>query len=322
MNKTMNNGNDLPGYGYSVLMTVYAKENPAHFEWAIRSMLFQTVKPNDFVIVCDGALTPELDAVIEHYVRLEPVVFQILRLEENCGSGVASRQGLLLCRNNLVARMDSDDLAAVNRAELLLQAFQNNPELSVVGGQMAEFQGDYKKISAYRILPTEHEDLMRCAASRSPLNNITVMFRKSAALEVGNYNDIRVREDYDLWIRMLSAGYRMTNLPRVLAFARVGEKMYARRRGIQYFRYAVRTEKLLLKNGFISPVKFGMELTMRFAASVLLPERFSHWLFRRLMRSKDHEIDTALMKNVAVAAEVFQDCVAASDAISKEKASV
>lgn len=304
-------------YCYSVLMTVYNKENPIYFEWAIRSMLFQTVKPDDFVIVCDGPLTPALDAVIEYYVQQEPKLFQILRLKENQGSGLASRKGLQLCRNELVARMDADDLAAVNRAELLLQEFRTESELAAVGGQMAEFISDYKIITTYRILPIEREALMRCAASRSPLNNITVMFRKSAALAVGSYSDIRSREDYDLWIRMLSAGFHIKNVPQILAFARVGSDMYKRRRGIEYFRLTMYTEKQLLRYGFISPAKYAIELVMRFMASVLLPDRFSHWLFCRLMRSKTYEQGNT---GAGVADEVFVDCIAETETIPAKEA--
>lgn len=310
MDNMTGNAVDQNEYCYSVLMTVYHQEDPVFFEWAIRSMLFQTVRPDDFVIVCDGPLTPALDSVIDHYVRREPDMFQILRLKENCGSGAASRQGLQLCRNELVARMDADDLAASNRAELQLREFRTDPELAAVGGQMAEFVSDHNVVSAYRILPEEHEALRRCAGSRSPLNNITAMFRKSAALAVGNYSDVRAREDYELWIRMLSAGYRMKNVPQVLAFARVGNDMYGRRRGVQYFRLTMHTEKLLLRHGFISPVKYGMEAVLRFTASVLLPKRISYWMFSLLMRSKTYEADVPAAPGTGVADAVFQDCVA------------
>ncbi len=271
---------------YSVLMTVYEKEEPAFLEQAIRSILFQTVKTDDFVIVCDGPLTPQLEAVIDHYARLEPGIFHIVRCEENYGSGKASRIGLQECKNELVARMDADDIAAENRMELLLKAFRKEPELAVIGGQMAEFIHDTSRIVGYRILPTEPERMHQYAASRSPMNNITVMLRKSAAQEVGSYSDIRTREDYELWIRLLAKGYKMRNLDKVLGFARVGEDMYNRRRGLEYSKYTVYTEKLLLEFGFINRLQYCISLCARFTASVLLPKKFSYWLFRKLMRKK------------------------------------
>lgn len=271
---------------YSVLMTVYAKENPEHFEQAIRSMLFQTVKPNDFVIVCDGPLTEALDAIISHYVQLEPELFQIIRCQCNGGSGTASRIGLAQCRNELVARMDSDDISVENRMEILLEAMEAEPELAAVGGQMAEFIQGPESVVGYRILPTEPEKLWDYARTRSPMNNITVMLRKSAALDVGSYSDLRTREDYELWIRMLAKGYRLRNLDRVLAYARVGKDMYNRRRGLEYSKNAVYTEKLLLECGFISRPEYYLNLSARFTMSVIIPRKLGHWIFRTFLRQR------------------------------------
>lgn len=293
---------------YSVLMTVYYKEKPEYFEQSIRSMLYQTVRPDEFVIVCDGALTPELDAVIAYYSDAWPGMFRIIRLSENCGSGAASREGMLACRNELVARMDADDISAYNRMELLLEAFRKEPELCAVGGQLAEFIDHPDRVISYRILPTEPEDVYKCMALRSPINNITVLLRKSAVLAVGNYSQLRAREDNELWIRLLGNGYRMRNIDKVLSYARVGEDMYSRRRGMEYFRQTVYTEKTLLKYGFISPVRYAAELCARFAASVVLPEKFSYRLFCLLMRKKNYTEGDALLpeaKPTYVIDEVF-----------------
>lgn len=291
-------------YCYSVLMTVYAREKPAYFEQAIRSMLFQTDRTDDFVIVCDGPLTPQLDAVISHYTQMEPELFHIIRCEENLGSGTASRMGLLACKNELIVRMDSDDIAVSDRARVLLDAFRREPELAAVGGQMAEFVHDPAQVIGYRILPTEPEELRRYAASRSPLNNITVMLRKSAAIAVGNYSDIRTREDYELWIRLLGNGYRIRNLDRVLAYARVGEDMYERRRGLEYSKYTVYTEKVLLEFGFINRLEYCFSLCARFVASVLLPKKLSYWLFRRFMRKSSIPQDLTVEAG-GISPEVF-----------------
>ena len=50
--------------GYSVLMSVYKKEQPEFLKESIQSIMDQTLKTDNFVLVCDGALTKELDQVI------------------------------------------------------------------------------------------------------------------------------------------------------------------------------------------------------------------------------------------------------------------
>ena len=100
---------------YSVLMPVYRKEYPSYFYRAALSMMKQSVPPDEFVLVCDGPLTEELDAVIR---ELEETWFEqvkVVRLPEDRGIGPALAVGVESCRNNLIARMDSDDIACPER---------------------------------------------------------------------------------------------------------------------------------------------------------------------------------------------------------------
>ena len=92
---------------YSVLMSVYYKENPKHLAESIESMLNQTIKTNDFVLVCDGKLTPGLMSVLEKYA--DNPIMNIVYLEKNVGLGEALNIAMPYCKNELIARMDSDD---------------------------------------------------------------------------------------------------------------------------------------------------------------------------------------------------------------------
>ena len=102
---------------YSVLMSVYAKEEPVYLDTAIQSMLDQTVRTDDFVIVCDGPLTAELDAVLERHLAQNPAVLHLVRLPQNIGTGAALNIGLTRCKNELIAKMDSDDISVLDRCE-------------------------------------------------------------------------------------------------------------------------------------------------------------------------------------------------------------
>lgn len=255
---------------YSVLMAVYHRAKPEHFRAAVESMLQQTVPPADFVLVCDGPLTFALDAEIEQIVSLHPLLFQILRLEKNRGLGYALSQGLPLCKYELVARMDADDLSVPDRAEKQLAAMVADPQISVLGGQIAEFSGEAEQITAYRLVPTEEQKIREFLQYRSPMNHVTVMLRKSPVLEAGGYPDVPGFEDYCLWTNLIARGCRLRNLPDVLCRVRVDDGMYARRGGLDYFRNTVRAEQMLLKNRNIRPVQFCKNLVIRFCGSLLI----------------------------------------------------
>lgn len=215
--------------GYSVLMSVYRRGNPAHFEAALESMLMQTVATDDFVVVCDGLLTPELDAVLEKYQQCYPDIFQIIRLETNVGIGEAANIGLQYCKNDLVAKMDADDIAVPTRCEEQLARFGQCPELTVLGGYIAEFDEDPNSPISIRSVPLSNEKIRKFACRRQPFNNMTVMYRREAVLKVGGYRGLRRSEDYDLFIRLLHAGYYCENVEQVLVLARVDADAFARR---------------------------------------------------------------------------------------------
>ena len=128
---------------YSILMSVYYKEKPEYLSESIQSMLHQTVPPDDYVLVCDGPLTPGLDQVIDHFVHQEKGLFQVIRLEKNQGLGNALNAGMKYCKNDLVARMDSDDISLPERCELQLKKFEESPELDIVSGTVLDlFRAD------------------------------------------------------------------------------------------------------------------------------------------------------------------------------------
>lgn len=243
---------------YSVLMSVYAKENAAYFSDAVESMLHQSCPPDQFVLVCDGPLTPGLDEAIQRFTASrDGGLFRVLRLPENVGLGRALQAGLPLCDHDLVARMDSDDLALPLRMEHQLALMAADPELAAVGGQIAEFTGAPDNIQGYRIVPTSPEEVRRGAAGRNPMNHMTVLFRREAVLAAGGYQDLKGFEDYFLWGRMLAAGFRLANLPEVCVLARVAG-LQARRGGREYFRQTVQLERALAAPAYLGCVVWSL----------------------------------------------------------------
>ncbi len=218
---------------YSVLMSVYYKEKAEYFRESILSMLKQTVVTDDFVIVCDGPLTKELDAVIEEVQKQYPELFQIIRLKEQQGLGNALCQGISFCKNELIARMDSDDISVPDRCLMQLESFQKK-DIDLCGGNIVEFTTDISDAGVKRQVPKTNEEIRQFAKRRNPFNHPAVMFRKSSVLKAGNYKDCLGFEDYYLWARMLGCGGKGYNIQETLVYMRTGEGMYERRGGFGY----------------------------------------------------------------------------------------
>ncbi len=215
---------------YSVLMSIYHKEKTEFFITSIESMLEQTVKPDEIVIVKDGPLTQELDQVIDKYKNQEPEMFTIVVLEKNLGLGLALNEGLKRCRNELVARMDTDDISVKNRCELQIEEFNKNPKLCIVGAWTNEFYDEPENIVTSRIVPEKHKDIMKFSKRRSPFNHPTVMYKKSAVLACGGYHDVLRKEDIDLFVRMLHNDCLSMNIPSPLLLFRSNGDNFKRRK--------------------------------------------------------------------------------------------
>ena len=237
---------------YSVLMSVYCKEQPEYLRESLMSMLAQTVRTDDLVLICDGPLTEELDQVIEEITGTHPDVIHVHRLPRNEGLAKALNVGLGLCKHALVARMDSDDIALPQRCQLQLEKFEEVPSLSIVGGAVDEFERSPDEITSHKDMPQTHEQVMKYASRRNPFNHPTVMYRKQSVLEVGGYPMEMLHEDYALWAKMLMQGAKGCNLPQTLCLMRTDSKLYARRGGWKYLMQAIKLRWGFYRMGFYS----------------------------------------------------------------------
>lgn len=223
---------------YSVLMSVYHKEKAQYLQESIKSTMEQTVPPDDFVLVCDGPLTKELNAAVENAQQQYGDILQVIRLERNMGLKNALNAGLPCCKNELVARMDSDDICHKERAKLQLQCFRRRPDLGIVSGTVEEFDGGIERIVSVKTLPRNDAEIRKYARTRSPFNHPAVMYKKSHVLAVGGYPGPTLYEDYALWINLLAAGVKGHNLPQTLVYMRVDNGLYERRGGWEYVKKA------------------------------------------------------------------------------------
>ena len=275
---------------YSVLMSVYKNEKVEYFKEAIESLLNQTVPPDEIVLVRDGAVYDELQSAIDEYVSAHPELFTYLPLEENGGLGKALGYGLPYCRNELVGRMDTDDICAPDRFEKQLECFANNPELDMVGGNISEFLGSPDQIVQYRVVLASHDEIVNDLKGRSPFNHVTVMFKKEAVLKAGNYQDFYLFEDWYLWVRMYLAGCKFANINDVLVNVRIFD-MSARRGGMKYYKSCKNLLKFMKQNKVIGTFKYLKISTVRFIGYVLLPNKLRAWAYKKMLRKKTNNLE-------------------------------
>ncbi len=269
---------------FSVLMSVYIKEKPEYLRESILSVLNQTALPDEIVLVKDGPLTIELEAVINEFIDND--ILKIVEIKENVGLGKALNKGLLECRNGIIARMDTDDIAKPERFEKQLEYFKRNSDLSVLGSAVEEFIDNPNNILAYNTVKTEYEIIKKTIKFRNPIIHPTVMFKKEDVISSGNYKDWNLNEDYYLWIRMIQNNYVFKNINEPLVSMRITNETYLRRGGWRYFITQKRLFDYMLKSKMINTLEYLYNNGIRFVARVLLPNKVRKILYLRLLRKK------------------------------------
>lgn len=268
---------------FSVCMSVYKNDKPTDFLVAIRSIYRQTVIPNDIVLVVDGPVEDELKEVIA-LIQSEIEVINVIWLPTNHGHAIARQTGLIAAKNELVAIMDADDISVSNRFEKQLKAFEQQPDVTVVGGLIHEFINERKNVVGKRIVPEHDAEIKEYLKSRCPMNLVTVMMRKSHLVNVGGYIDWYCEEDYYLWIRLAMAGYKFYNIQENLVDVRVGEEMYQRRGGWRYFKSEASLQHYMWKHRVIGAGRYLYNVAIRFAIQVAMPNTLRGWVFRTFAR--------------------------------------
>ena len=274
---------------FSVAMSVYKKDNADYFERALWSITEnQTVLPNEIVLVVDGEVPEKLNKVIAGYEK-NYNIFKVIRLPENKGLGNALKIALENCTFEIVARMDSDDVAVSNRFEEQLKYFENYSDLDIVGSDISEFIDLEDNIVAKRVVPKTNEEIAKYLKRRCPMNHVSVMYKKSSVLKAGGYLDFLWNEDYYLWIRMYQNKCVFMNSPTVWVNVRVGQDMYRRRGGWKYFKSERRLQKYMKDNKIIGFFTYFINVAQRFMLQVLMPNWLRGWVFKKFARTREKE---------------------------------
>ncbi len=251
-----------PKLSFSVLMSLYGRENPSFFREAFRSIYDeQTLKPNQIVLVLDGPIPTDLQTEVEKIRHTAGPILSIVELPTNQGLATALNTGIKHCTHEWIFRMDTDDIALPNRFQVQTQYLENHSDIDVLGALMEEFDSSNINYSVMRHIPENHEDIVKFAKSRNPINHPVCGFKKSAVKEAGGY-PLVYPEDYFLWIKLIQAGHKFHNLQTPLLKMRTGEA-FIKRRGIDMLKGELRTYRYMLATGFINRKEFLVTSSLR-----------------------------------------------------------
>ena len=271
---------------FSVLISIYSKENPIYLTASLNSIINQTMVPNEIVLVKDGPITDELNQVIDFFDIKYPKLFKIITLPENKGLGNALSIGILECSYDIIARMDTDDICNHYRFEKQLKFLESNLDVDLVGSNIEEFNITPGDLNRFRIMPEKGTAIMKYSKYRNPVNHPSVMFRKSKVLAAGNYkSDILFFEDFSLFIRMLQNGSKFYNLQENLLYFRtgLGIDVIKRRSGWLYLKNEWKYSLLSLRIKNLNYLEWFFYVITKLPLR-LLPPFFILFIYNKLLR--------------------------------------
>lgn len=281
----MSNRKEIDNYTpFSVAISVYKNDNPEHFDRALESITdFQTIVPDEIVLVVDGPISDELDQVIKKF-QAKYDIFKIIRLKQNGGLGNALRIAVENASYEFIARMDSDDISVPTRFEQQLCFFNQYPDVDIVGGDITEFINKETNTVGKRSVPKTNDEIREYMKIRCAMNHVSVMYKKASVMAAGGYQDWFWNEDYYLWIRMWLNNAVFANTGTVLVNVRVGKEMYRRRGGKKYFFSEKALQDYMLNKSMISRDVYYKNIIKRMVVQLILPDEIRGWVFKKFAR--------------------------------------
>lgn len=271
---------------FSLLMSLYFKEKSEYLHSCFLSIWQQqTIRPSEIILIIDGPIGENLQECVSYWQEQIGDILKIIKLKKNVGLGSALNEGIQYCSNEWIFRMDTDDICTSDRFEKQIKLIKENPEVVLFSGQILEFNENPLDAKVLKSVPVEHAEILKYAQTRSPFNHMTVAYKKSVIESVGGYQHHLYMEDYNLWLRVIGAGYQVGNHPDVLLYARVGNGMHARRKGLQY----IKSEKQLLdlknelklQNPLYANMMFLVRSVFRLMPSTVLGKFYNSFLRKK-----------------------------------------
>lgn len=237
----------------SIVVATYAGEVAANLDACLQSLVDQSYQPAEIVIVIDGPIPAEQEAVLDGVRERSAAPVKLVRLATNEGRGNARNRGIAASTSEFVALMDSDDLCLPQRLQVQAEFLTDNPGIDVVASWSQEFEDGQPQARRIKYTPTGHEAIRKALRWSNCVANPTIVFRKSAWDAVGRIPGFRhMNEDYLFFLRLCSAGFKFACIPEVLLLVRIDDRQRQRRRGFRLLMDDLRFRWSSYKEGHLS----------------------------------------------------------------------
>ncbi len=200
----------------SVIMTAYNTET--FIREAIESILNQTFKDFEFIIVDDGS-TDNTRFIIEEYTQKDGRI-KVIYNKVNLGIVHSLNTAIKTAKGKYIARMDSDDISKLDRLEKQFAFMETDQKVGVCGTNSILINEKGETIGR-KSFPYTNEKCRKAFFFCNPFGHYTVMMRKDCFDEFGYYNNYFLyAEDLELWMRF-GQKYELHNLQEYLVYYRV-----------------------------------------------------------------------------------------------------
>lgn len=187
----------IPSPAVTVLIGAY--ENEGTVARAIGSILAQTARDLELIVIDDGSRDGSADAAQEA-IGDDPRG-RVMRLERNLGIARSLNAGLEAAAAPVVAIQDADDYSAPTRLERELAVLAEQPDVAVVGSRMREVDASGRELRPRTSFAAG--DVGAVLMRFNPIPNGSAAFRREVALGLGGYDPrYRYATEYDLWLRI------------------------------------------------------------------------------------------------------------------------
>jgi glycosyltransferase involved in cell wall biosynthesis len=222
-------------YKFTVVMATYFFEKASNLDDALKSIFEQSVTPDEVILVVDGDIGTDQKKVIQKF-SLDYDFFSVIWLDENVGRGKARNIGVENAKHDLIAIMDSDDIACFDRFKLTIDALISR-EVDLVSSLQEEFDGFTGQSLAVKQCPEFDYEIKKSLLFSCVISNPSIIFKKTAWVSVGGFPDFQSwNEDYLFFLRLKKAGFKFYCVREPLIHVRISTDQKNRRAGLDAFK--------------------------------------------------------------------------------------
>lgn len=268
-------------YKFSAILPIYKGVNFHTFKKPFESIINQTLKPNELLVIFDGPVKSNIRELIKEYQGKYNFI-KIINFPSNRGLGYVLNRAVKLCKNKYIARCDADDISKKNRFKKQIEFLIKYPKVDVLGTNIIELFDN--KFYSKKKMPYNHDDIIKKINFRNPINHSSIIFKKKKLVQSGNYKEMFYFEDYYMWFRMIKKGCYFKNMSDYLVYMNVDENFYSRRTGLKYFKYYFVFLKRLYKEKNINILIFFLCLLVR-SPIIFINKNLIKYIYLRILRN-------------------------------------